>query len=108
MPNQILEYLIKFAVMPLLSLFCGSSITDFMGTWSPKETAEDSLQGSCPGPGAEPGAVTAAWGQLSSPALCRALLFTPATIRSPRLLWVSGSTLKVPGLPWITFPVSGS
>lgn len=53
MPNQILEYLIKFAVMPLLSLFCGSSITDFMGTWSPKETAEDSLQGSCPGPGAE-------------------------------------------------------
>lgn len=54
MPNQILEYLIKFTVMPLLSLFCGSSTNRFHGTGSVKEMAGDSFQGSCPGLGTEP------------------------------------------------------
>lgn len=63
MPNQILEYLIKFTVMPLLSLFCGSSINRFHGNMELKGDSRGQPSGGLPWARLSPlsglGAVTA-------------------------------------------------
>lgn len=103
MPNQILEYFIKFTVMPLLSLFCGSSINRFHGNVEFKGDSRGQPSGELPWARRRPcgglSAVTAPWGQRSSSVSCgvcqwmhpAGMLLTRAqfvTVSNPRFIQV--------------------